>query len=335
MSDLSDLSDIVPRAVTNPTAKSVTGELTGRFTDWCAKTITLMLVVHPALAGELTIDDALATARLTGRPILAIVSSPSCGPCRELRRVIHEDQDLRPLLNELVLLEMDAAGDEYQRFVRRFPGQHIGIPIVYLIGADGNVVYGCSGFLTGQQLRTLLVGVFERSREVFAQAQLVSFQEVVRDARLAAERGELARALQLVYPVAAEPIDADVVLIARSYRDQLVPTIDSWLSQLKGRMERLESPHGTAFQIAELYAQLPATCPRLRESAGRLLDRYEQRPETRLAVQQARGLVQAQIEESRDLAADAIRSYEHVVNLDPNSPAGLYARERLPALRGR
>lgn len=288
-----------------------------------------------AVAQGMTAVEALKTAQQTGRPLLAIATSPTCGPCLSLKSVIHGDENLRPLLDEFVYLEMDHKSPEFAEFRARFPGDVSGVPMVYMIRGDGAVLYGQSGSLRSEQLAQLLSHGIQNSGTMLRADQLASLEAAHKTARRRAGTGDLVSAMTTVAYIAELDSFAQVVQQAQATREQLHDLIIDWLERLDASIAAGDAVHANAYRLAELYVELPKSATRLRSTARRLLDEYESNHSTRTAIVQNKRLVRARLEEQRDLCDAAIASYRLVRELAPNSPAGEFAAERLNVVQAR
>jgi hypothetical protein len=281
------------------------------------------------LGQGLTPDEALQTVSNTGKPLLAIATSPTCGPCLALKSVIHSDPALRPLLSQFVYLEMDRRSSQFAEFQAKFPAEMSGVPMVYLIRPDGEIMYGQSGGMGAEQLTLLMNHGIANSGRIFSPSELQRLEAVYAKARQRAEDGDLAEALSVISRIAEVDSFAEVVYRAGETRDRLHVLISNWIQQLDRSIAAGKSVHANLYRLAELHVELPESASILRSHTRNLLQLYETEEQTRTAMLQNKRLVRARLEEERDLRDAALASYRYVVQLAPTSPAGQFAKDRM------
>ena len=298
----------------------------------CTAILTLPMV---ASGQGMTPYEALQTAQRTGKPVLAIATSPTCGPCLALKSTIHSEPRLKPLLSKFVLLEMERNSNDFARFQAKFPAEVTGVPMVYMLRADGEMIYGQSGAMNAQQLTLLLNQGITQSGRIFSPSELQRLELIFDGARKHAAEGNLTAALSVMTRIGGVNSFAEVVQRAREKRDELEGVLNGWIEELDRSLAAGRSIHANSYRLAELYVELPESATALRNNVRNLLVHYESQPRTTVAVQQNKRLIRARLEEQRDLCGDAVASYDHVINLSPATPAGEYAIQRLQVVRER
>lgn len=310
-----------------------------------AWTLFLLTLFSGSVSAD-RIDDAVALSRSTNRPLLAIGSAEFCGPCRKLHQTIETDPQLRPILENCVLLEMDSQTQEFRDFVNRFPADASLIPMVWVVLPNGTPIYAQSGGMTGTQLAGLLdqaIGYsgprVQPGKTMLASAEVPvpannDLDTILKSARNHAQNGNLIDAIQLVSPIAAMSGSSEQLVKARTYEARLESVISNWMSELGNQLDKNESVHGAAYRIAELYVEL-TDHPTLRNEANELLVRFETKPSTAVAVQQAKFLLKARFFEDKEDSRTAAANYTAVVSLDSKTPAAEFASHRLDELQER
>ncbi len=239
------------------------------------------------------------------------------------------------MLGRYVTFDVDAADPQFREFMVRYPGEFTGIPMVYVIDPDGSIRHARSGFLDARELRDLLRSTLADVGPGFSDEQLWRTQGLLEQVREKSTAREFAAALEIVTPLASLPHGSSLVATAKSYERQLLDATHRWVDRLDQQIARQQNPHQAAYHLADLYVSLPKQAKSLREHSLDRLTHHEAQPLTRVPVLQGKRLVRARIEEDRKLCEDAIASYQAVVELDPDSPAGRYAKARLPVVRRR
>ena len=291
----------------------------------------LALILLSATTSADRIHQALRHSTTSGRPLLVIGSSESCGPCRRLQAEMNS-RDLQDVLNQCVVLKLDGRSSEFAKFVRRFPADARLLPMVYVILPDETPMYAQSGSMSGEALKGLLAEAISYSTTIPASEPSADYQTILATARTRAKSGELIEAMQQLQQLSGHQLPAEIQVKFLTYQDRLKSAMQQWLSDLDQQMQRGKLVHGAAYRIAEVYLELSAY-KEVHAAAGKLLRRYENQTETSTAVLQAKHLLVARYHEEHRLGHKAMRHYLRVVTIDDTSPAGYYAKERMTKLR--
>jgi hypothetical protein len=237
-------------------------------------------------------------------------------------------------MEKYVVIDIDSSTPEFQSFVRRFPAEVRGVPMVYLIRPDGAMLYGRSGGLPPKGIQNLLNFGLEESGEALDSDQQQRFSTAIATSERYQQEGELLKAMQVISPVAQHSGYAASVSRARLLRYSLTDSLRHRLAAFDEKLTDSESMHGAAYRLAEMYIGL-SEVPQLRESAGEKLVHYEQQESTRLAIRQGKELVRARYFEQRELCKQALSSYERIIQIDKNSPTAHHASQKIAILADR
>ena len=304
----------------------------------------------------------LARARRLGRPVFALGSSTSCSPCRRMHATIQSDPRVRRLLAQFEVVLADTHSPDFGYLSRHFGVDASLVPMVYVVDSEGELRYGQSGGLSGDQLVTLLTsvippsaasgsdvdpGVRRLSRTSASNPQAsaageqgslglphpttLEQQTLLRVGRDQARRGQLIQALSTIAPLAQPSLATPEAAEARIYEAKLVEAIEQWIQDLDGQIDEGRAVCGAAYRIAEIYVELP-NYPSLRAMTGNILERRQQSPATSLAVEQAKRLLRARIYEDHEKCEEAMADYQRVLAINASNEAADYARERMAAL---
>ena len=112
--------------------------------------------VPGGVPGASGLKDALERSARTGRPLLAMAGSKTCGPCQELLKRLSTDASLAPYLAAYIPLKIDTDGPDWGTFSQRYRTQGNTIPKLFVIRSDGEQIYGECGSHAGAQLPTVL-----------------------------------------------------------------------------------------------------------------------------------------------------------------------------------
>ena len=102
---------------------------------------------------------------------------------------LNTDRSLAPLVAQFVPLKMETDGDKWGAWAGKYSHEGNGIPIIYVVRADGTKLYGKSGGL-GDQLPQFLALQLSSAGKILSSAQLAQVQSAVDDAKQALEAGD-------------------------------------------------------------------------------------------------------------------------------------------------
>jgi hypothetical protein len=252
-----------------------------------------------------------------------------------MKATLAHRRDLQPTLDDAVVLVLDAADVDFQSIVGHYGIPVHSVPMVDMVGPDDQLFYAQSGAMEADEIRSLVASTLEVTGRPIPEATMAAIETRLDEIRAAAKAGDLLAALRLATPLAESSSSAQAVQRARSYHGQIVTAIGEWLVELDGRMARGKQIYEAAYHVAKIYAYAPAQCTTIRQNAWDLINEYEAREDTRIAIMQAKHLVRARAAETNQQCDTAVQSYRHVATLDPNTPAGKYASQRIPLLQKR
>lgn len=129
-----------------------------------------------ACCQETSIDHAMQISQRTGKPIFAIASRKSCGPCQILKSRIAQHLQSSQVANKVVYLNVDLDGPHWNTWSQQFPHQGSMLPVVYLVRADRTKVYGQSNTLQGDQLEKFLTQGVAHCGKSFDESQIATIE---------------------------------------------------------------------------------------------------------------------------------------------------------------
>ena len=97
---------------------------------------------------------------------------------------LNTDRSLAPLVAQFVPLKIETDGDQWGPWARKYSHEGNGIPIIFVVRADGEKLYGKSGSL-GDELPRFLAAHLANAGKMFTPAQLAQIQSAVDDAQQA------------------------------------------------------------------------------------------------------------------------------------------------------
>jgi hypothetical protein len=151
----------------------------------------LVAISSVAQSAELlTIEQAMALSKATGRPILAMAGSKTCAPCQALLERLKTDRSIAPLVTQFVPLKIDTEEADWQEWASKYRPEGNGIPILYVVRADGEMLYGKSGSKTGNELPVFLNEHLKTSGRIFTDEQLAAIKSAVEESNKALADGD-------------------------------------------------------------------------------------------------------------------------------------------------
>jgi SLA1 Homology Domain 1 (SHD1) protein len=97
---------------------------------------------------------------------------------------LNTDRSIAPLVAQFVPLKIETDGDQWGPFSRKYSHEGNGIPIIFVVRADGEKMYGKSGSL-GDELPRFLSSQLASAGRILTPAQLSQIQTAVSDAQQA------------------------------------------------------------------------------------------------------------------------------------------------------
>jgi hypothetical protein len=276
--------------------------------------------------------DAMSKSQKTGRPLLALVTSPTCVPCQRLKQVLATDRGVQQELQAFVMLEMEYSGAEFSGFRGQFPLEVPGVPMMYIVRADGTLMYGRFGAMSGSELTSVLGSQRVRAGRALTDQQCAVVEARYHRAVQLLQDGDVYQALRLLEPITRISSHATSVRQSRELHERVVVALDRWLTQLDSQLAQQQLAHKAAYQVAHMYVHTQSA-PAVRKRAGEMLVKYERREGTRVAIRQGKELVRARLQEQHQQLVEAAETYARIVSLDQTSPTAIHAARKLEALR--
>ena len=105
---------------------------------------------------------------------------------------LNTDRSIGHLTVQFVPLKVATNGEPWKKWSSRYRHEGDGIPIIYIIRADGEKLYGQSGALPSDQLPRLMMTALESAGRVLNERQVADLTEIVKKSKqaLADERHE-------------------------------------------------------------------------------------------------------------------------------------------------
>lgn len=235
---------------------------------------------------------ALAESRKTGRPILAMAGRSECGQCQALVKRLNTDRSLKPLLKNFVPLKMDVGNREvFKAWTDKFPIEtsngSFGIPVVFIIRADGEPIYVRSGNPAGKLLPQLLRDGIKKSGTILTSSKLEKLESTVAEAKVVSKDGDMDKVVAILASVEGRDGFSEAALEAKKLLKSMSERAEK---RLKIAEEGLEDEGFLALgalalvEVEENHAKLPEVKKRVAE----LIKAYEKTSAGKAALAKAK-----------------------------------------------
>lgn len=202
------------------------------------------------------------------------------------------------------------------------------IPFVWIIRADGEVLYGDTGVPdpTAQFLKAAL----QKSGASLSAKQVGQLQESLEAAKKLHESGDLAGAVGQLDQFAGLVSYAEAATAANTFMQQLIEEGKQKLTEAQGNLQSPETAFQGALALLEIRRAFEKV-PDLASEANTALREARKNAAQRTAIEQAQDVDRARATESLN-AKRAATLYSSVIAKYPDTPAAAIAKERLEAL---
>ena len=113
---------------------------------------------------------------------------------------LNTDTGVAHLTVQFVPLKVTTSGAEWSQWARQYPPDGRAIPFIYVIRADGKMLYGKSGTLPGEALGELMLTSLEKSGRIFNPQQVIALKDTIKLLQAAIELDEFALAAKTLAP---------------------------------------------------------------------------------------------------------------------------------------
>jgi thioredoxin-related protein len=312
---------------------------------------------------KVSVKEAMADAKRTGKPVLILGISEGCSRCQALKQGLSSQTELKLLLTQYVTVEVPFAGREFKEIFNAIVArdkkfnQAIGAPSVFLLTAAGETVYAgpnhSGGMAAGEELKKLLVEGIGRNGGVRASVERAApSAERVTDLRqarkLLADKQAVRAALLVAKYIPAETDTdeqvAELVKLtglsrAKSKEEAELDGLTEQLSQagqslIEAAVTRTGSGDATrgAVQLAELNRAF-GKFPSLAEPLAMAWKKMEVKSSVPNLREQAELIDKARAAENEKDLPRSIAAYEEVVATYPGTQAAELSQVRINQLR--
>ena len=282
---------------------------------------------------------AIAASTATGRPILAVAGHTGCVYCREIKDELTSRTPAAELAENFVVLLMDTdLTPSWPLWERRFEMEGAGVPKVWAVRADGEVLYAKSG--KPRDMVDFLTRRLEASGKAYVGAELVKLQRDAKGLKRLARRDRAAYVKLVTEYAATETYAAPAVAIAAA-AETLAADAGQELTAAAQTLADAEAPADNRFDAAADLLELAAVFEPMAETHRRIVARVaafedaEEKGDAAGFLSRARVWREAEAsEDARDWAA-AVAARERLIADHAGTEAARRAAVGLEALRRR
>ena len=243
-------------------------------------------------------------------------------------------------MGQFVPLKVISKGDQWQQWANKFKAEGRGIPIIYVVRADGEQLYGKSGALSGDALPQMLASVSQRSGRVFSAAESMLLEECNKAAESALNEDIYLDAAAALAPVAKLGTLGGLQSYAAPAikSDELANTVlEHSRKALKEVEEKLEDSESEFEGVVELtkIRQFCASFGETKQASNLLLKKVSRDKVQRQLLKPAKALVKARKDAQLPKASDkkrAEKGYGLILKKYGDTAAAPIARQELTSI---
>jgi tetratricopeptide (TPR) repeat protein len=268
----------------------------------------------------------------TGKPALIIAGNEGCVYCRLMAQELATDRSIQHLVEQYLVLEINTDSADWPRLRDTFQFDESGIPAVFVVRADGELLYSKSGKPT--DLAAFLKEYLESAGTILDPERLQSMRRAVTVADRSLKRGDYATLLPIVQEYAGSGSYAQVAQAMDAIQAKLIERVTSEANDAEKQMAARDHVLDAAMSLAELRRILADYEPAA-EIEETVWSRLAENETHSALLEQATTLDRAACLAGEKKWSEAAELYESVATTTPETPAGRYASEHLEEVRAR
>jgi len=243
---------------------------------------------------------------------------------------------------QFVPLKVTTAGAEWGKWSRQYPPNGRGIPFLYVIRADGKMLFGDSGRKSGAELGQFMYQHLSQAGRVFNDQEVSLLSSVVKSAKQSLDEGNSDAAVREISSLSKLGTLGNLASFsslateADTMANQLLEQAEAELDEALSKLNDPETAFDGALDIArarEFYGSFPAINERLRVETRKSRGDAAQK----LALQQADAVVRAlaRLNSKKNKGRElAVRDLTKVVEKYPDSSAARFAAGKIEEITG-
>ena len=222
------------------------------------------------------------------------------------------------------MLNVDAP--EYQSWDRRFRASGSSLPMVYVVRADGEMLYGKGGPIEGAELPKFLLTYRKQAGMGLSGKQVKDLSSALEKSKKAQADGDMATAMREINKFAALNSYAAVAVEGKELATKM---LEEAKEELKKAEQQLDSSDDALAGAVALLHIIRVYQPfkDLVKSAGQARAKFQKEKRDVLTLAEQLDAA-ARLEETKAFDR-AIKAYQGIVQRNPDSPAAKLAQERL------
>jgi hypothetical protein len=238
-----------------------------------------------------------------------------------------------------VPLKVDTDGDDWQTWDRKYPSEGNTIPILFVIRADGQMLYGKSGSKQGDELPRFLAQQLLTAGTIFSDQQLQTIRAAVGESNKAIADGDMFAAVKRMESLRKLGTPgklgsyASIALEADALYARLVEEGKTALASAQGRLKEDDNFEGVLAIVSanRIYGSLPDLRKDLTTAERELAKNSELKDALKQAEALDRALALA-AQKGATLRKSGIAALGQVIARFPNTPAATLAQAKLTEL---
>lgn len=268
----------------------------------------------------------------TGKPAMIIAGNEGCVYCRQIAQELAGNAGLQPLVQQFFIVKVDTDSADWPALQQAFQFNSEGIPAVFVVRADGKLIYSKSG-------KPRDMGAFLEEQLVSAGAildadKLQTVQKAARDAQAAFKRRKFALAIQIVNEHGATGSFASAALSLAAMRDELHAQAVEGATSAEARITNNKQPAQAAIDLVALRTEF-AELPPAKEQIDAVWTKLNDSDEHKDLMQHAEQLAQAAQHQKEKKWNEALLIYREIAKAAPDSAAGNYSQDQVKAVERR
>ena len=243
---------------------------------------------------------------------------------------------------QFVPLKIDTKGDDWKKWARTYKTEGSSIPIIYVVRADGEQLYGKSGAKKGEELPTFMREQLLKSGHIFSDGQISLLSSILAETKKALDDGNTFQAIQTLSAIQKKKIGTPGSL--GSYAEAAVE-LDALVKTLtdRGKAELATAQEGLATdepsfddmlamaEVKRVYSLLPS----LKSDILQAVRLVKKKPKLRDMLKQAESIDRAaSVALKSGGKSRAVKSLERLAGLKPGSPASKAALAKIEEITG-
>jgi hypothetical protein len=247
---------------------------------------------------------------------------------------------IKPLTVQFVPLKVVTAGATWGNWARKYPPQGQGIPFLYVIRADGKLLYGQSGSKSGQELGQFMAEHLREAGRLLNDREVEFLETVVTAAKEHLAEGQKSAAVQQIATLSQLGTVGDLKSYSRlalEANDLAKQLIEEGLEQIENAASQLDLPK-TQLDGALALAEAKTAYKGIAEVSNKVTEVYREAyrdPDKKQVLAQAdainRALARRKVRGGDKLA---VRDLKRVIQRYPDTPGARLAAKHVAEISG-